>query len=195
MKSGGPADEADLVRRCLARDEDAWAALVERYAGYLYALAVRGFRFTPQEAEDVVQDTFAQVFEHLSEYRSTGPLAAWMGTIARNVARQRLRTRARHPEAVLPDEAVDTAQQQALDTIERALLVNEALTRLEPPCDDILRRFFILEQKYGEIASVLQVPPGTVASRIARCLVRLRKIVQDSGGGMEERGELRHLSK
>jgi RNA polymerase sigma-70 factor (ECF subfamily) len=195
MISGGPADEADLIRRCLARDEDAWAAMVERYAGYLYALAVRGFRFSPQEAEEVIQDTFAQVFEHLNEYRGTGPLAAWMGTIARNVARQRLRTRARHPETILPDEAVDAAQQQALDTIEEALLVREALTRLEPPCDDVLRRFFIMEQKYGEIAAALQVPPGTVASRIARCLVRLRKIVQESAGGPEERGGLRHLSK
>jgi RNA polymerase sigma-70 factor (ECF subfamily) len=193
--SGGPAGEAELIRRCLARDEDAWAAMVERYAGYLYALAGRGFRFTPPEAEEVVQDTFAQVFEHLSEYRGTGQLAAWMGTIARNVARQRLRTRARHPEAVLPDDAVDAVQQQALDTIEDALLVNEALTQLESPCDDVLRRFFIMEQKYGEIASALQVPAGTVASRIARCLVRLRKIVQDSGGGMEERGRPRHLSK
>lgn len=195
MTPASPADDAELIRRCLARDEEAWAAMVERYAGYLYALAVRGFRFTPQEAEEVIQDTFAQVFEHLGEYRGTGPLAAWIGTIARNVARQRLRTRARHPETVLPDEAADSAQQRALDAVEVALLVNDALTRLDGPCDDVLRRFFIMEQKYGEIASALQVPPGTVASRIARCLVRLRKIVQDHHAGGEERGGLRHLSK
>jgi len=195
MTSGTPADEAELIRRCLARDEEAWAAMVERYAGYLYALAVRGFRFTPQEAEEVMQDTFAQAFEHLREYRGTGPLAAWLGTIARNVARQRLRTRGRHPETLLPDEAPDVAQQQAIETIEDALLIHGALTRLEPSCEDVLRRFFIKEQKYDEIASALQVAPGTVASRIARCLVRLRKIVQDVGGGREERGGPRHLSK
>jgi RNA polymerase sigma-70 factor (ECF subfamily) len=195
MTPGVPAADSELIRRCLARDEEAWAAMVERYAGYLYALAVRGFRFSPQEAEEVIQDTFAQVFEHLGEYRGTGPLAAWIGTIARNVARQRLRTRARHPETVLPDEAADTAQQRALEAVEAALLVHDALTRLEAPCDDVLRRFFIMEQKYGEIASALQVPPGTVASRIARCLVRLRKIVQDLHAGGEEGGGLRHLSK
>jgi RNA polymerase sigma-70 factor (ECF subfamily) len=189
-----PADDAELVRRCLARDEDAWAVMVERFAGYLYAVAARGFRFTPQEAEEVLQETFAEVFEHLGEYRATGPLAAWMGTIARNVARQRLRTRARHPESALPVEASDAGQQQTLDAIEEALFVHDALARLEPPCDDVLRRFYLMEQKYDEIASALQIPPGTVASRVSRCLVRLRRMIQDFQPGGEERGGLRHLS-
>ncbi len=183
MRPPDPAGEADLVRRCLAGDEDAWAALVERYAGYLYALAVRGLGFAPREAEEVVQDAFAQIFEHLGSYRGTGPLAAWIGTIGRNTARQRLRSRARRPETSLPDDAADAQQQRALEAVEEAVLVGEALARLEPPCDDVLRRFFLMEQKYDEIASALRVPPGTVASRIARCLVRLRKLVQVSPPG------------
>jgi RNA polymerase sigma-70 factor (ECF subfamily) len=173
--SADPAGEADLVRRCLAGDEEAWAGLVERYAGNLYALAVRGFRFLPQEAEEVLQETFAQVYEHLAEYRATGALGAWLGAIAKNVARQRVRTRSRHPESAFPPDAADLAQQQALEAVEESLLVRDALTRLEAPCGEVLRRFFLMEQKYGEIASAMQIPAGTVASRIARCLVRLRR--------------------
>ena len=173
--TGDPSNDAELVRRCLAADEEAWASLVERHAGYLYALAVRGFRFSPEEAEEVLQDTFAQVYEHLADYRGTGPLGAWMGAIAKNVARQRLRSRSRHPGSSLPEEAADTAQQQALEAVEESLLVRDVLARLEPPCGEVLRRFFVMDQKYAEIASAMQIPEGTVASRIARCLVRLRQ--------------------
>jgi RNA polymerase sigma-70 factor (ECF subfamily) len=173
--SGDPESDTSLVQGCLAGDEDAWAGLVERYANSLYALAVRGFRFSPQEAEEVLQDTFAQVYEHLAEYRGTGPLGAWLGAIAKNVARQRLRSRSRHPESAFPPDAADLAQQQALEAVEDSLLVRDALTRLEAPCGEVLRRFFVMGQKYGEIASAMQIPAGTVASRIARCLVRLRR--------------------
>ena len=176
--TGAAPDDADLVRRCLAADEEAWAILVERHAGYLYAVAVRGFRFTPQEAEEVLQDTFTQVYEHLAEYRGTGPFGAWMGAIAKNVARQRLRSLSRHPESALPPEAADNVQQQALEAVEESLLVRDALARLEPPCGEVLRRFFVMDQKYGEIASAMQIAEGTVASRIARCLVRLRQVLR-----------------
>lgn len=173
--SGGPSDDVELVRRCLAADEEAWASLVERYADYIYAVAIRGFRFTPEEAEEVLQETFAHVYEHLADYRGTGALRAWLGAIGKNVARQRLRSRSRHPESELPQDAADSAQQQALEAVEESLLVKDALARLEPPCGEVLRRFFVMEQKYAEIASAMQIPEGTVASRIARCLVRLRK--------------------
>lgn len=173
--SGGPSDDAEVVRRCLAGDEEAWTGLVERHAGYLYGLAVRGFRFSSEEAEEVLQDTFAQVYEHLADYRGTGPLGAWMGAIAKNVARQRLRSRSRHPESSLPPEAADSTQQRALEAVEESVLVRDALARLEPPCGEVLRRFFVMDQKYSEIASAMRIPEGTVASRIARCLVQLRR--------------------
>ena len=176
----GAADDAELVRRCLAGDEEAWASLVEHHAGYLYAVAVKGFRFSQQEAEDVLQETIAQVYEHLAEYRGTGPLGAWMGAIARNVARQRMRSRSRHPESALPEEAADSTQQRALDAVEESLLVADALARLEPPCGEVLRRFFVMDQRYAEIASTMRIPAGTVASRIARCLVRLRQVLAGS---------------
>lgn len=173
----GPPGETDLVRRCLAGDEEAWVGLVERYTGNLYALAVRGFRFSPQEAEEVLQDTFAQVYEHLAEYRGTGPLGAWLGAIAKNVARQHVRTRSRHPESPFPQEAADTVQQQAFEAVEDSLVVSDALARLESPCGEILKRFFVLNQKYTEIAEAMGIPGGTVASRLARCLVRLRLLL------------------
>lgn len=175
--SGGQPNDAQLVKRCLAADEEAWAILVERYADYVYALAVRGFRFPPEEAEEVLQETMMQVYEHLWDYRGTGPLRAWIGAIAQNVARQSLRRRSRHPESSLPQEASDAAQQQALEVVEEALLARAALAQLEAPCREILRKFFVLDQKYADIAREMGIAEGTVASRIARCLARLRQVL------------------
>ncbi len=169
--------DTELVKRCLAADEDAWAILIERNAHYVYTLVLRGFRLPPEEAEDVLQETFTQVYEHLADYRSTGPLRAWIGTIARNVARQGLRSRSRHPETSLPLEAADDVQQRALEAVEASVLVMDALAQLEPACGEVLRRFFLLSQKYAEIAAATGIAEGTVASRIARCLIRLRHLL------------------
>lgn len=181
--SDGKADDAELVSRCLEADEEAWAILVERYADYVYALAARGFRFPREEAEEVLQETMAQVYEHLRDYRGSGPLRAWIGAIAQNVARQRLRSRSRHPEFSLPHETSDEAQQQALEAVEEAVLARSALAQLEAPCREILNRFFVLNQKYGEIAKEMEIAEGTVGSRIARCLTRLRQILSRTEPG------------
>lgn len=175
--SGDQPNDAELVKRCLAADEQAWAILVERYADYVHALAMRGFHFPPEDAEEVLQETMMQIYEHLGNYRGTGPLRAWIGAIAQNVARQRLRSRSRHPESALPNDTADTAQQRALEAVEEALLARTALAQVEAPCREILNRFFALSQKYAEIAREMGIPEGTVASRIARCLMRLRQIL------------------
>lgn len=175
--TGRDSEEADLVTRCLAADEDAWAILVERYADYVYGVAVRIFRFSHEEAEEVLQETMAQVYEHLRDYRGTGPLRAWIGVIAYNMARQRLRSRSRHPESPLTVEVSDAAQEQALEVVEEAAVARAALAQLEEPCREILNRFFALRQRYTEIAREMGIAEGTVASRLARCLTRLRQIL------------------
>ena len=54
--------DADLVRQCRAGDPDAWNELVERYSRYVYAIAIRGFRLTEEDAEDVFQDVFTRIY-------------------------------------------------------------------------------------------------------------------------------------
>lgn len=175
--SGREPEEAELVTRCLAADEEAWTTLVERYADYVYGLAVRNFRFPHEEADEVLQETMAQVYEHLRDYRGTGSLRAWIAAIAQNVARQRLRSRSRHPEMPFTVEVTDATQQQALASVEEAVVARAALAQLEEPCREILNRFFALRQRYTEIAREMSIAEGTVASRLARCLARLRKIL------------------
>ncbi|MGH2349870.1 MAG: RNA polymerase sigma factor [bacterium] len=182
----GPAEDADLVARCLAADEEAWGALVARYADYVYAVASRGFHLSPDEAEEVLQDTMLQVYEHLADYRGTGALRAWIGTIAQNASRQRLRGRSRRGETALPDEIPDASQQRALDAVEEAFQTRSALAQLDLPCRQVLEQFFLGNRKYAEIASDLGIPAGTVASRISRCLVRLRRLLGGVSSGRKK---------
>lgn len=169
-------DEGAFLERLRAHDEEAWVALLHRYAPYVYAIATRGFALSPGEAEEVLQETMVAVVRHLPDYRGTGPLSAWIGRIARNAALQHLRRRERRP-APLGDETPDEAQETALRRVEEARAVWEALEALSPECREPLRLFYLEGRRYEEIAQALGVAPGTVASRLARCLVRLRHLL------------------
>ncbi len=173
----GPTDE-ELVKRCLAHDEEAWEILLDRYAGYIYAIAARGFRLSPEQAEEVLQETALSLVQHLEAYHGTGPLRAWIGAIAANAARQYLRRQ--KPPAVLPAEMdmADATQELLIAQAEEADAVHAALERLSPECRDVLTQAFYEERRYVDIAAALGIPEGTVASRIARCLARLRPLLE-----------------
>jgi RNA polymerase sigma factor (sigma-70 family) len=65
----------------------------------------------------------------------------------------------------------------ALERLDEALTVHAALDRLSPECHEILDRFFCRDESYRTIGAELELPSGTIASRIARCLTRLRDVI------------------
>jgi len=151
--------DAQLVARCRAGDEQAWAELVERFSRYVYAIAIQGFRLSEADAEDVFQEVFARTYERLDK----------------------LRNRAR----VEPTEEVDGGKDETLAELDLALTVREALAAVGEPCSDLLDRFFTRDESYKTISERLEIPPGTIASRISRCLVKLRGQIEgrNDGGG------------
>lgn len=173
-----PTDES-LVGRALEQDEEAWDLLLDRYGAYIYAIAVRGFRLKPEEAEDVFQETTLALYQHLPTFRGEGSLRAWIGRIAQNASRAYLRRQGRRLETPSDSgiERADAAQEVALREVEDGLVVREALERLAPECRQVLTRFFYERHKYREIAAALGIPEGTVATRISRCLVQLRVLL------------------
>ena len=72
--------DAELVRRMRAGDECAWAAFVERYSRYVYAIAIRAYRLREHDAEDVFQEVFARAYSHLGSLRSDEGIKPWIGT-------------------------------------------------------------------------------------------------------------------
>src|SRR5437763_8925659 len=87
--------DAELVARCRAGDEQAWAELVERFSRYVYAIATQGFRLSETDAEDVFQEVFARTFERLDRLRDDAAVRPWLAQLTRNLCVDRLRDRAR----------------------------------------------------------------------------------------------------
>jgi RNA polymerase sigma factor (sigma-70 family) len=166
------APDSELVARCRAGDEGAWHELVERYARYVQAIARQAFRLAPEDAEDVFQEVFLRVYERLDTLRSDDALRPWVAQLTRRCCVDRLRAgRREYPEGAV------TELEDAEDVVARldeAFTVRLALEQLQPDCRDVLDRFFCRDQSYRTIGDELGLPPGTIASRISRCLGKLR---------------------
>ena len=165
--------DARLVARCRTGDEQAWNELVNRFSRYVYAIAVQAFRLPEHEAEDVFQEAFARTYEHLGRLRDDDAIRPWIGQLTRRLAIDRLRARSR---VSLADEDVEPAGlDETLARLDDALSVHEALARLPEHCREILDRFFCRDESYAAIGAALGLPAGTIASRISRCLAKLRE--------------------
>jgi RNA polymerase sigma-70 factor (ECF subfamily) len=161
-----------LLERCRAGDERAWEVVVDRYAAYVHSIAVRAFRLAPADAEDVFQEVFLRTWRNLDRIHDEEALRPWIGQVTRRLCLDRVRRVREHAD---PDALEAHGETDArLDTIEQAIDLRAGLAALTDACRDILDRFFARDQSYATIGTELAVPPGTVASRISRCLARLR---------------------
>jgi len=162
------------VARCRGGDEEAWRLLVDRFSRYVYAIAVQAFRLPESDAEDVFQEVFARVYERLDTLRDDDAVRPWIGQLTRRLCIDRLRAGARDDSLVDADELPETASEDVLERLEQAFDVHEALAALPDACRDILDRFFAKDESYRTIGEALELPAGTIASRISRCLDKLR---------------------
>ncbi len=166
--------DAELVRACRVGDQGAWEALVERFSRYVHAIATQAYRLSETDAEDVFQEVFARTYEHLDRLRDDGAIRPWLGQLTRRLAIDRLRAGARETPEEETVEVIDTRASDEVARIEQALSVHQAMTALSDDCREVLDRVFARDESYSDISQALGVPMGTVASRISRCLTRLR---------------------
>jgi RNA polymerase sigma factor (sigma-70 family) len=164
--------DAQLVRRCRDGDSTAWRELVERFSRYVYAIAAQGFRLREHDAEDVFQDVFARVYDRLDTLRDDAAIRPWIAQLTRRVCLDKLAAVAREEpveEVVAPDRDATIAE------LDEAFDVHEALEALSESCREVLDRFFARDESYRTIGAALDLPAGTIASRISRCLGKLRE--------------------
>ena len=165
-----------VVARCRAGDGQAWAELVERTSRYVYAIATQAYRLSQHDAEDVFQETYARAYEHLSRLRDDSAILAWLGQLTRRLCVDKLRASAR--EVVTGDELEPPDVDDTLAQLDEALAVHEALNATPGHCQEVLDRFFCRDESYATIGAALELAPGTIASRISRCLARLRDLLE-----------------
>jgi len=181
--------DAQLVRLCLRGDGPSWEELVRRHTRRVYNLCYR-FTGNGMAAEDLSQEVFLRVFRTLPSYQpAQGAFATWLTSVTRNLLVDHYR-RTRRDRLTDSIEAMPQFQERPspartpdswAQATELSGLVQQALARLSPELREavILRDLQGLD--YSEIRVVLQVPEGTVKSRINRGRIELARILGDMG--------------
>ena len=160
-------------------DENAFAQLVKRYEKELYNFLLRFLR-QPSLAEDVFQETFFQVHLSADSFKSDRRFRPWLYTIASNKARDLLRSRARRPTVQLStyDDDQDAGQlwdylladhttaEEIFEAKQQRELIREVVGRLPDHLRQILILAYFSKLSYQEMAEVLEIPLGTVKSRL-----------------------------
>lgn len=171
--------DAELVANCRNGNDACWRALVARYSRYVYAISVQAFRLPEADADDVFQEVFARAYENLDKLRDEGALRPWLAQLTRRLCIDTLRKNSR--EQLSGDEVEPEGVDDTIALIDEALSVHVALRTLPDQCAEILDRFFSRDESYRMIGEALELPSGTVASRISRCLTRLRGELEGEG--------------
>ena len=174
------ADQASLAR--VARgDEHAFAELYDRHARLVFSLALRILQ-DRADAEDVVQEVFAQVWSQAGRYdASRGAVAAWMLILTRSRAIDRLRAKRSRPEAAgdanAAETVVDSAVAQDLELLsgEQVSRLQQALKELPDAQRTALELAYYEGLTHVEVAARLAEPLGTVKTRIRQAVMKLRE--------------------
>ena len=172
---------ADLVTRARHGDEQAWDALVERYAPMIWSLC-RRYRLGRAESNDVGQSVWLQMVDHLHAIRDPAALAGWLATTTRRECSRVLRAPRGWPaDGYFSDaQAVSNPQgatpEQELLVSERHATLREALMDLPSCCQQLIA--LLIEDPpvpYTQISAQLGIPVGSIGPNRARCLGRLRR--------------------
>ncbi|PYN21260.1 MAG: hypothetical protein DMD99_20115 [Candidatus Rokuibacteriota bacterium] len=178
------SDDAALIERCRAGDLAAFEPLVEKYRQRVYRLAYNVLR-DPEEAWDVSQDAFIRAFQALASFRGDSAFYTWLFRIVMNVARDRARQHAARGRAFGTErveeedwDRVLAGQGTAPDTravqVEERERIGRALSTLSEQHRAIIMLSDLEGLSYREIAEVLNIPMGTVMSRLHNARRRLR---------------------
>lgn len=184
-------DDADLVRACRAGDPDAWEALVRRYQRLVYHIPRRA-GLDDDLAAEVFQRVFTILVEKLDSLTQPERLRSWLVTTARRECWSLSRRERQTVSLPQPDqdgneriELVDPEllPGEALERIERQHLIRQAVAALDDRCRRLLSMLFFQPDPppYAEIAAALGTSAGSIGPTRARCLEKLRAIVDQSG--------------
>jgi RNA polymerase sigma-70 factor (ECF subfamily) len=182
--------DAQLVQQCLQGDGSAWEELVRRHTRRIFNICYR-FTGNGTEAEDLSQDVFLRVYKTLGSYRSAhGGFATWMTSVTRNllIDHYRRTKRDRITDSLEDSMPVVENKESAGRRPDQQLLLGElssqvqtALTKLSPELREAVILRDLQQLDYNEIRQVLDVPEGTVKSRINRGRIELARILQQMG--------------
>ena len=183
-------EDRDLIAACLAGDSSAWETLVARYQRLVYSIPMRA-RLSADDAADIFQSVWLKLYEKLASLRDHEKISSWLiTTTTREVWRVAARNRRDGaPASADSDDSTDPLEQIAAtapladaerEAIEQQQLVREALDSLAERCRNLLTMLFYEkdELSYAEIARRMGMPVPSVGPTRARCLEKMKKLLQ-----------------
>jgi RNA polymerase sigma-70 factor (ECF subfamily) len=178
-------DEKDLVARCRQGDDDAWRELVDRFGPKVYAISYH-FTLKREDAEELSQEIFLKLFENLHRYDGGFPLVAWVLSVSRNLCIDRYRRKKREKSfRFVSDEAVTALLKSEDDPAgmalkkERTQLLFAALSEIPDDLAEILILRDLNGLAYDEIGTALELPEGTVKSRLFRARAEVARKIRE----------------
>lgn len=169
-----PSDQ-NLVAAALSGDGSAFAALVERYERAVYNLTLR-MVYDVEDAKDTTQEAFFKAYRSLRTFRLDAKFSTWILAIAYNASLDRLAKRKRDPRAELTDRA-DTSPGPAeeAEREDEARRLRRAIDTLPDKYRAVITLYHLQGLQYDEIATMLELPMGTVKTHLFRAKELLRK--------------------
>jgi len=184
-------DESTLIRHAANGDASAWEPLVQTHQQAVFRLAYL-LLGDPDDAEDIVQETFLRAWNHLKSFDQTRPLKPWLLSITANLARNRRRSAGRYLAALtraFRDEPVPASVEDKNTQYMEANDLWKAVQNLREPDQQVVYLRYFMDLSVAETANVLQVAEGTVKSRLSRALEKLRAIIKQEFPVFAERRE------
>ncbi|MCU0689031.1 MAG: sigma-70 family RNA polymerase sigma factor [Phycisphaerales bacterium] len=181
------SDLPQLITQCLARDQRAWATLVDRYAPLVYAIA-RAHRFDEAACDDVAQTVFANLARALESIREGQALAAWLSTTTRRECWRLAKARSRQRQLIdakrdTATEAQAAADEREVQRIEAAHRVRLGLQHLGERCRELIHALFGgAAVDYQVLSARLGIPVGSIGPTRQRCLAKLAQILSQLDG-------------
>ena len=180
--------DEELIRRFQAGDERAYVELVNRYKDKLLNFVFQ-FLSDIEQAEDVVQDTMIRLYEKKHYYKEIAKFSTWIYTIARNLANTELRKRKRRKTTYLSHMSKEERQYEipaVQDDVDQSLhneFINDRIQSAIKSLPEHYKLVIILrdiqELSYDDISNIVEVPLGTIKSRINRARIQLQAELQD----------------
>jgi RNA polymerase sigma factor (sigma-70 family) len=177
-----------LVRECVKGNEEAWAALIDKYKGLIFSIPIR-YGASREDAADVFQAVCLELFSELSNLRKVESLRSWLITVAAHKSyhwKQKQRRQSNRETGDLESaDSGDTASaptEMIMET-EREQMVREAIANLPARCGELVRLLFYEDPPipYNEIAHRMGLALGSIGFIRGRCLKRLQRLLEEQG--------------
>jgi RNA polymerase sigma factor (sigma-70 family) len=178
--------DARLVRECVNGDEEAWAALIDKYKKLIFSIPVK-YGFSSDDANDIFQSVCLDLLAELPKLRKPKALPKWLMQVTSHKCfhrkRQQQRTETPGDVELPPEQTVSPQIEAILREADEEQKLRDALMAIAPRCRQLVEMLFFEEpaRPYKEVAAGLGISEGSIGFIRQRCLERLRKQLIEAG--------------